>query len=178
MWMTCHMYQKYVWIFIDNVDDFYSQIWCMFVNSHIWCTSFVDSHIWCVCYLWILIYDVYVVCGFSCGWYCLCGDKYSVCHKYMNFCVVTRGGKYIRRHIWALVGLTSIGTYYSWWKSCALTSVGYGMYQRKLAGYLPRASQWDDGSYGRGGGFRAALTSVSRNGPKLANFRRLAPHGS
>jgi hypothetical protein len=40
------MYQKYVWMFIDDVDDFYSQIWYMFVDSHIWC--------------------VYVICGFSC----------------------------------------------------------------------------------------------------------------
>jgi hypothetical protein len=32
-------------MFIDNVDDFYNQIWCMIVD---------------------FIYDVYVVCGFSC----------------------------------------------------------------------------------------------------------------
>jgi hypothetical protein len=31
-------------MFINNVDDFYCQIWC----------------------LWTLMYDVYVVCGFSC----------------------------------------------------------------------------------------------------------------
>jgi hypothetical protein len=77
-----------------------------------------------VCCLWILIYDVYVVCGFSCGLYCLCGDKYSICDKYMNFCVITSGEKHIRCHIWPLIGLTSI--------PYVLTSVGYGMYQRKL----------------------------------------------
>jgi hypothetical protein len=43
----------------------------------------------------------------------LCGDKYSVCDKYMNFCVITRGGKHIRCHIWPLIGLTSVGTYHS-----------------------------------------------------------------
>jgi hypothetical protein len=33
-------------MFINNVDDFYSHIWCMFMDSHMWCISFVDSHIW------------------------------------------------------------------------------------------------------------------------------------
>jgi hypothetical protein len=61
--------------------------------STMWMTSILKYG---VC-LWTLMYDVYVVCGFSCGWYCLCGDKYSVC-EYMIFCVVTRGEKYIRRH--------------------------------------------------------------------------------
>jgi hypothetical protein len=71
--MTCLMYRKYLWMFLDNVDYFYSQMWCMFVDSHVY-----------VCCLWILM----------CGWYCLSSDKYSVC-EYMILCVVTRGGKHI-----------------------------------------------------------------------------------
>jgi hypothetical protein len=30
-------------MFIDNVDDFYSQIWCML---------FVDSHVWMILFMW------------------------------------------------------------------------------------------------------------------------------
>jgi hypothetical protein len=84
------MYQKYLWMFIDNVDDSYSQIWCMFVDS-----------VWCVCCLWI-----------SCGWYCLCDDKYSICQHMISY-VVTCGEKHIRRQFWPLLGLTSVGTYHS-----------------------------------------------------------------
>jgi hypothetical protein len=50
----------------------------------------------------------------------------------MIFCVVTRGGKHIRRHIWLLVGLTSVGSYHSRRLLCALTFVSYGMNRRKL----------------------------------------------
>jgi hypothetical protein len=87
---------KYVWMFIDNVDDFYSQIWCLLVDSRIWC--------------------MYVLCGFS----SVDDIVYVVVNiPYVSiwiFCVATHGVKHIRRHFWPLVGLTSVGTYHSWWK--------------------------------------------------------------
>jgi hypothetical protein len=49
-------------MFIDNMDYFYSHIWCMFVDSHIWCMSFVDSHIWCMLFVDSHVDDiVYIV---------------------------------------------------------------------------------------------------------------------
>jgi hypothetical protein len=49
-------------MFIDNMDYFYSNIWCMFVDSHIWCMSFVDSHIWCMLFVDSHVDDiVYIV---------------------------------------------------------------------------------------------------------------------
>jgi hypothetical protein len=71
----------------------------------------------------------------------------------MIFCVVTHGGKLIRRHFWPLVGLTSVGTYHS---------------RRKLATAPPRSrlnfrQLWSVPTEVSG------LTFVSRR--KLANFR-------
>jgi hypothetical protein len=97
------------WLLLDDVDDlsYVSKIcmnvyrrcgWLLFSNMVYVCGL---SYMMCVCHLWILM------CWW---WYCLCGDKYSVC-DYMNFCVVTCGGKHIRHHFWPLVGLTSVGTY-------------------------------------------------------------------
>jgi hypothetical protein len=49
-------------MFIDNVDDFYSHILCIFVDSHIWCMLFVDSHILCMLFVDSYVDDiVYVV---------------------------------------------------------------------------------------------------------------------
>jgi hypothetical protein len=65
--------------------------------------------------LWILIYMVYVISGFSYMVYVVCGFSYvdRIVYVVMNilyviFCVVTRGGKQIRCHIWLLIWLTSV----------------------------------------------------------------------
>jgi hypothetical protein len=70
--------------------------------------SFVDSHIYGVCHLGILIYMVYVVCGFSYVDDIVYVVMNILCHKYVIFCVVAHGRKQIRCHIWLLVALTSV----------------------------------------------------------------------
>jgi hypothetical protein len=105
--------RQFGWFLLEDAFTYHMYQKCVWM--FIW---HLDSHI------------VYVVR--QCGWqYCVCGDEFAICDRYMIFCVITRGEKQNRQHIWILLGSTSIDYAHYQQKLLGLTFVGSDHSRRK-----------------------------------------------